>query len=395
MNKTLKYFEGDRTTWILVFLLGLFSFMPVYSASSNIAFLYGDGNVIGMLVKHAVHMGLGFALMYLVHRVNYRYFAPLSLLILPLIVALLAFTLVGGHQVANASRWVRIPFVNVTFQPSALASIVLLAYLARFMAKYGDHFTSFKDTWLRGLLPIAVVCGLILPANFSTAAIVFSLSMIVLFIGGFPLKYIMKIMGLGVAALGLFILLVIAFPNISNRVDTWKTRIESFTSGEAEDNYQVTHAKMAIAEGGILGKGPGKSGQKNFLPQSNSDFIYAIINEEFGLIGGITVMMAYVWLLFRIIRISMRAPDLFGRLLAFGVGFGVIFQAFINMAVAVNLFPVTGQTLPLISAGGSSLWMTCIALGMVQSVARGEAPSAEIVDETEMFNDSIPTDAYA
>lgn len=395
MNKTLKYFEGDRTTWVIVFLLGLFSFMPVYSASSNIAFRYGDGNVMGMLIKHAVHMGLGLSLMYLVHRVQYRYFAPLSMLILPLIAGLLLFTLVNGHEVANASRWVRIPIVNVTFQPSSLASIVLLTYLARYMTKYGDSIKSFKDTWLRGLMPIAIICGLILPANFSTAAIVFSLSIIVLFVGGFPTKYMMRIFILGFAGLALFILLIRAFPDINNRTATWNSRIESFISGDAEANYQAEHAKMAIARGGVLGEGPGKSSQKNFLSQSESDFIYAIINEEFGLIGGVFILMGYVWLLFRIIRISLRAQDKFGQLLAMGVGLGVVFQAFINMGVAVNLLPVTGQPLPLISSGGSSLWMTCIALGMVQSVARGLAPSTEIVEETEMYNDNIPADAYA
>lgn len=395
MNKTLKYFEGDRTTWVIVFLLALFSFMPVYSASSNLAFRYGDGNVISMLIKHAVHMGLGIALMYLVHRVQYRYFAPLSLLIFPLIAGLLAFTLLNGHEVANASRWVKIPIVNVTFQPSALASIVLITYLARYMAKYGDNLAKFRDTWLKGLLPIGIICGLIFPANISTAAIVFSLSMIVLFVGGFPLKYILNIFGIGVAAIGLFVLTTMAFPGMSNRLDTGMTRIESFLFGDEEANYQVEHAKMAIARGGIIGQGPGKSGQKNFLSQSESDFIYAIVNEEFGLIGGVFILMSYVWLFFRIIRISMKAQDKFGRLLAFGIGTGVIFQAFINMGVAVNLLPVTGQPLPLISSGGSSLWMTCIALGMIQSVARGLEPSAEIIDETEMFNDSIPTDAYA
>ncbi len=395
MTKALKYFDGDRTVWVIVFLLGLFSFMPVYSASSNIAFRFGDGHVISMLIKHAVHMGLGLGLMYLVHRVQYRYFAPLSILAFPLIAGLLLFTLINGHEVANASRWVKIPIVNVTFQPSALAAIVLITYLARFMAKYGDNMTSFKSTWIRGLLPIAVVCGLILPANISTAAIVFTLSIIVLFVGGYPLKYIARIFGLGIAGLGLFILTSKALPGVSNRFDTGLTRIESYFSGDAEANYQVDHAKMAIARGGILGEGPGKSSQKNFLSQSESDFIYAIINEEFGIIGGVIILMVYVWLFFRIIRISMRADDKFGKVLAFGVGLGIIFQAFINMGVAVNLLPVTGQPLPLISSGGSSLWMTCMALGMVQSVARGLNASAEIGEETEMYNDSIPQDAYA
>ncbi len=395
MNNALKYFQGDRTLWIIVFLLALFSFMPVYSASSNIAFRFRDGEVISMLIKHGVYMGLGLGLMYLVHRVNYKYFAPLSLLALPLVAGLLIFTMFSGYEVANATRWVKIPIVNVTFQPSALASIVLLTYLARYMTKYGDGIQRFSDTWLRGLLPIAVICILILPSNFSTAAIVFTISMIVLFIGGYPTKYLGRIFILGIVGLGLFVLTVKALPGISNRLDTWVSRIEAFWSGEAEENYQVEHAKMAIARGGPVGVGPGKSSQKNFLSQSESDFIYAIINEEFGMVGGVAVLMSYIWLLFRVIRISIRAQDKFGRLLAFGVGFGVIFQAFINMGVAVNLLPVTGQPLPFISSGGSSLWMTCIALGMLQSVARGLNASPEIVEETEMYNESIPQDAYA
>jgi cell division protein FtsW len=233
--------------------------------------------------------------------------------------------------------------------------------------------------WLPILLPVGIVLALILPANFSTAAIIFVMVMVLLFIGGVHIKPLLQIVGLGIAGLALFILTVTIFPNISNRVATWKARIENFSSGDSEANYQVEKAKMAIAEGYVIGKGPGKSMQKNFLPQSNSDFIYAIISEEFGLIGATFVLVLYIWLFVRIIRIALKAPNIYGQLLAVAAGMGLTLRAIINMGVAVNLFPVTGQTLPLISSGGTSAWMTCAALGIILSVS--QAPAAETTED--------------
>lgn len=387
MSTLLANIKGDRTLWIIAVLLALFSMMPVYSASSNIAFMYGGGNTFSMLAKHAIHLVLGLILMYTAHSVNYKYFGAISRILLPVAAILLLYTLFQGHSVANAARWIRIPFLGWTFQTSAFASVVLMIYLARYLAKADpETLKDFRKSFVQLLLPIFLICGLILPANFSTAALVFFTSMLLLFIGGYPFKNILYIMAMGISALGLFILLVFAFPNISNRVETWKHRLESFWSGSEEDSYQVHKAKMAIAEGRIMGKGPGKSVQKNFLPQSNSDFIYAVIVEEFGLIGGLLVIFFYVLFLVRILIIATRAASTFGTLLAIGTGFGIMIQAFINLGVAVNLLPVTGQTLPLVSAGGSSIWMTCVAIGIILSVSKGS--------EEEQIETETPEIAY-
>lgn len=395
MSTLLQRIQGDRTLWVIALALALFSLMPVYSASSNIAFLYGSGNTLGMLGKHSIHLVLGLILMYAAHKISYKTYGPLSMILLPVAVVLLIYTLFSGHSVANASRWIQIPFLGWTFQTSAFASIVLMIYLARYLAKAeGEKLNSFRKSALPLLGPIFLVCAFILPANFSTAALVFAVAMTVLFMGGYPIKNLAIIIGSGLVGLVLFVLLVLAFPNISNRVETWKSRIENFSEGNAEENYQVTKAKMAIAEGMVVGKGPGKSIQKNFLPQSNSDFIYAVIVEEFGILGGIILLFAYVIFMIRVLIISQKAESKFGMLLAAGMGFSILIQAFVNLGVAVNLLPVTGQTLPLISAGGSSIWMTCLAIGIILSVSKGAANEESIIEETEDPNtENIPAHA--
>ncbi len=245
-----------------------------------------------------------------------------------------------------------------------------MVYLARSLSKKLPSEWTFKTYFFQLLLPIGATCGLILPANLSTAAILFFLSFILLFIAHVPWKFLLSTLGSGVVFLGLFILLVMLFPNISNRVDTWKARIENYQSGNVEDNYQVEKAKMAIANGGLMGMGPGKSIQKNFLPQSTSDFIYAIVIEEYGILGGLSVLAVYFFLLMRFLIVATKAKSLFGSLLVLAAGLGIVFQAFINMGVAVNLLPVTGQTLPMLSQGGSSIWISCTALGIILSVSR-------------------------
>ncbi|WP_417600014.1 FtsW/RodA/SpoVE family cell cycle protein [Owenweeksia hongkongensis] len=394
MSTILQRIQGDRTLWAIAIILALFSLMPVYSASSNIAFLYGSGNTLGMLGKHSIHLVLGLILMYAAHNISYKHYGPLSIILLPIAVVLLIYTLLQGHSVANASRWIQIPFLGWTFQTSAFASIVLMIYIARYLSKVdSEKLKSFKKTLAPLLGPIFLVCGFILPANFSTAALIFTICMVVLFIGGYPLKNLLIIIGSGVAGLLLFILLTLAFPNISNRVETWKARVANFSEGNAEENYQVTKAKMAIAEGMVVGKGPGKSIQKNFLPQSNSDFIYAVIVEEFGMIGGVIILMFYVMFLVRVLIISQKAESKFGMLLAAGTGFAILVQAFVNLGVAVNLLPVTGQTLPLISAGGSSIWMTCLAIGIILSVSRGQITEETLEAEQKETPENIPAHA--
>ncbi|MFM2230825.1 MAG: putative peptidoglycan glycosyltransferase FtsW [Bacteroidota bacterium] len=377
MKKLINSLHGDKVIWALVAFLAVFSFMPVFSASSNLAYMrHGSGNALTYLIKHALHISIGFFIIYKVHKIPYHYFRGLSRIALPIVWALLLYTLVKGTVIegANASRWIQIPFLGVSFQTSTLAAIVLYVFVARYLSKTRETPLTFQSSLFELWLPVFITLGLIFPANFSTAALIFSMVIMIAFIGKYPIKYIVMILGLAVAAAAFFILLVVAFPKaFPNRVDTWKSRIENFTSDKPdEDDYQIEKAKIAIASGKIYGLGPGKSVQKNFLPQSSSDFIYAIIVEEYGLIGGFSVLFFYILLLFRFVVASHKANSLFGKLVVIGLGFPIVFQAMINMAVAVELLPVTGQTLPLISSGGSSVWMTCIALGIILSVTKKE-----------------------
>lgn len=377
MKKLISSLHGDKVIWALVAFLAVFSFMPVFSASSNLAYMrHGSGNALTYLIKHALHISIGFFIIYKVHKIPYHYFRGLSRIALPIVWVLLLYTLVKGTVIegANASRWIQIPFIGISFQTSTLAAIVLYVFVARYLSKTRETPLTFQNSLFELWLPVFITLGLIFPANFSTAALIFSMVIMIAFIGKYPIKYILMILGLAVAAVTFFILLVVAFPKaFHNRVDTWKSRIENFTSDKPdEDDYQIEKAKIAIASGRIYGLGPGKSVQKNFLPQSSSDFIYAIIVEEYGLLGGLSVLFFYILLLFRFVVASHKANSLFGKLVVIGLGFPIVFQAMINMAVAVELLPVTGQTLPLISSGGSSVWMTCIALGIILSVTKKE-----------------------
>lgn len=382
MRTIFKHIKGDRTIWAIVAILAIFSFMPVYSASTNLVYVVGSGSTIGYLMKHMVLLIMGFAIIYLVHKIPYRYFSGGAVLMLPVVVILLLYTLAQGTTIggANASRWIRIPFVGIGFQTSTLAGLVIMVYLARYLAKNKDKTIVFKESLWQLWLPIGLVLALILPANFSTTAIIFFMVLLVCFIGGYPLKYMGYIVGCGIVFLTFFILIAKAFPEaMPNRVQTWQNRIANFSSADGGEDYQVEKAKIAIATGGVLGQGPGKSVQKNFLPQSSSDFIYAIIVEEYGLLGALLIVFIYFLLLFRIMVTVRKASTIFGTLLVIGVGLPIIFQAGINMAVATNMLPVTGQTLPLISSGGTSIWMTCFALGMILSVSASKDETEETI----------------
>lgn len=384
MQTLFKNIKGDRLIWAIVALLAIFSFLPVYSAASNLAYSGGNTSTFAFFVKHFMHLFLGFAIMYGVHKIPYRYFRGLSLIMIPIVLVLLVVTMFQGITIegANASRWIQIPIVGMSFQTSTLASVVLMVYVARYMSKIQDKDITFKASILPLWVPVFLVLVLILPANLSTAAIMFVMVVMLVFIGGYPIRYLLAILGMGVLCLALFVLVAKAFPDaMPNRVDTWMSRLESFTNDDdTEADYQIEKAKIAIATGYIQGVGPGKSIQKNFLPQSSSDFIFAIIIEEYGLIGGISIIILYMWLLFRIVIAAQKADTIFGKLLVLGVGLPIVFQALINMAVAVELFPVTGQTLPLISSGGTSIWMTCLAIGIILSVSAKREEIKELED---------------
>ena len=312
---------------------------------------------------------------------------------LPIVWVLLVYTLVKGTVIdgANASRWIQIPFIGISFQTSTLAAIVLYVFVARYLSKSREVEPTFKQSFIDLWIPVFVTLALIFPANFSTAALIFAMVTMLAFIGKYPLRYIGLILGVGLVSALFFILIAKKFPEaFPNRVDTWISRIDNFMGDKPdEDIYQIEKAKIAIATGGVYGLGPGKSVQKNFLPQSSSDFIFAIIVEEYGLFGAMGILGIYLLLLFRFIIAAHKANSLFGKLVVVGLGFPIVFQALINMAVAVELLPVTGQTLPLISSGGSSVWMTCIAIGIILSVTRKEEEVAAELEEKQKREEAL------
>ena len=367
----LKNIRGDKAIWIVVIALAIFSFLPVYSASSN----FGANLIFSNIIKHISIIFIGIMIMYSTHLVDYKYFKGLSLIILPLVIFLLFFASFQGNVIdgANANRWLNIPILKISFQPSTLASIFLLIYLSNFLSKEKNKSLSFIKTFLLMWFPIILIVALILPSNFSTALLIFIMSTMIIFIAGYKLKHLATLFFLFVLLLSSFLFAVNKFPEIiPNRVDTWTNRIENFVKNDLDDtsNYQINRAKAAIANGKIFGVGAGKSSMKYVLPQSTSDFIYSIIAEEYGTIVAFIILLLYIVLLFRIIIISYKSQTKFGQLVSIAVGIPVVFQAFTNMAVAVQLIPVTGQPLPLVSTGGTSIWITFLAMGILLSVSK-------------------------
>lgn len=369
MQFLLKYIKGDRVIWGVSTLLALFSILVVYSSIVTLAYKYQGGNTEFYLLKHSIILLIGFGLMYFAHKLNYRYYSRMSQLALYLAIPLLLLTLFTGASINDASRWLVIPVINQTFQTSDLAKLALIMFLARMLSRRQEHIKDFNHAFVPIMIPVLLVCGLILPANFSTAAMLFLTCLVLMFIGRINLAYIISLVSIGVVGLAIFIAIVLN-SNVDSRVGTWKARIENFMDGGSQLNYQAEQSKIAIATGGVVGKGPGRSTQRNFLPQAYSDFIFATVIEEYGMIGGVFIVLLYLILFYRGILIARNAPRTFGSLLAVGLSFSLVFQALINMAVAVNLFPVTGQPLPMVSMGGTSIWFTCLSLGIILSVSR-------------------------
>jgi len=392
-----RYLQGDLVIWAVVFLLSLVSAMAVYSSTGTLAHRYQGGNTEYYFIKHFSIILFGWGIIYLVHRVPFKYFSRAAQVMLWLSVPLLIVTLFSGTNLNEASRWLTVPLINLSFQTSDLAKLALIAYLARELSKRQDAVKDFKEGFIHLLWPILLICALILPANFSTSAVLFASSLVLLFIGRVKVMHIAGVLGSG-AVLGSFIVLlsfVVPVEKVLPRFGTWKARVETYISDEkspatSDASYQSDQAKIAIANGGVTGVGPGNSTQRNFLPHPYSDFIYAIILEEWGLAGGLFILFLYLILLFRALRVVHKGESVFGSLLAFGCSFSLVFQAFINMAVAVNLFPVTGQPLPLVSMGGTSIWFTSIAIGMILSVSRATSPSA-VEDKADKAVESAST----
>ncbi len=369
MQYILSKIKGDKVIWLVVIILSVFSILAVYSSTGSLAYKYQDGNTEYYMMKHLFILLFGFLLMYLAHLVKYTYFSRIFQIALYIAVPLLVLTLFVGLNLNEAKRVLPLPF-GFTFQTSDLAKLTLIMYLARMLTKRQDKIKNFKSAFIPIMIPILIVCFLILPANFSTAAILFTTSLVLLFIGRISLKHIFSMIGIGIVVLLIMVMVAKSHPDLLPRVGTWISRVENFKNGDSEDNYQVEQAKIAIASGGIIGKMPGNSEQRYFLPHPYSDFIYAFIIEEYGLIGGVLLVLLYLILLFRAVKIVTKAPNNFGAFLTIGVAFSLVFQAMINMGVAVNLLPVTGQPLPLVSMGGTSIWFTSISIGIILSVSK-------------------------
>ena len=396
--------KGDKVIWAVVLLLAMVSLLSVYSSTGLLAYKMYKGNTEIYLFKQFAFIIAGIMIIYFAHQVNYIIYSKVSKILFLVSIPLLIYTLFFGVSLNEGSRWIRLPIINLTFQTSDLAKLALIMYISRLLSRKQDVIKDFRQGFLPVIIPVAVVCLLIAPANLSTALLIGATCMMLMFIGRVSGKHLL--LTLGVAMIPVVILVLAAMvrhkseepvavkskpeshSHLFVRVDTWINRVEHFIYGsqasKEEDNYQVNQAKIAVANGGWIGLGPGNSRQRNFLPHPYSDFIYAIIIEEYGMIGGAIIMFIYLVFLFRSIRIFRKCPFAFGAFLALGLSFTLMIQAIANMAVNVNLFPVTGVTLPLISMGGSSFLFTCLAIGIILSVARnaeqieGEAAAAAV-----------------
>jgi cell division protein FtsW len=371
MNNWLdKHFKGDRVIWVVVMLLALLSILAVYSSTGTLAYKTQQGNTEYYLLKHLLILFLGFGLMYLAHLFRYTVYARFANIVIAVAIPLLLFTLAMGTNRNEASRWLTLPIINLSFQTSDLAKLALILFVARALSIRQDNIRDFKSAFVPIMLPVLITCALILPANFSTAAVLFATCIILMLVGRIALKYIASLVGIGIVVLALFISISLAIGE-PGRISTWFARMETFVGGkEGSDSYQSQQAYIAIAKGGVVGVGPGNSSQRNFLPHPYSDFIYAIIIEEYGMVGGVMIVILYLVLLFRAVKIVRNSPKAFATFAAIGCAFSLVFQAMINMAVTVGLFPVTGQPLPMLSMGGTSIWFTSIAIGIILSVSR-------------------------
>ncbi|HBG86704.1 MAG TPA: rod shape-determining protein RodA [Marinilabiliaceae bacterium] len=367
-----KYLKGDTVIWSIVIILSVASLLSVYSATGFLAYKHQGGNTSYYMFKQLFSLSVGFGIIVLVHYIPYKWIARFSLMALYGSILLLIITLVAGVNLNMASRWLTIPGIGITFQPSEMAKLALIVYVAKILAQYQKEDDSAGEAFKPIIIYVLIVAGLIFRENLSTALLVVGVSVAMMFVGRVPLKYLL---GSGAVAVGLLALLLFVAPKVDflPRAETWASRVEQFVNPDKADkssSYQSDQSKIAIASGGLLGKGPGNSVQRNFLPHPYSDFIYAIIAEEYGLIGPVIVLLCYLFLLARIGVIVRESNRTFPAFLALGLGLMLVSQAFVNMGVAVGIFPVTGQPLPLVSLGTTSVLFTCIAFGMILGVSR-------------------------
>ena len=413
MNIVNKILKGDKVIWIVTLLLGIISLIVVYSATSALAVSKYSGSTGTVLMKHLGMLVFGFLMMFGASKINYKHYAKIAWLLMIPCLALLLYTLAFGRNINDASRSINVG--GFSFQPSEMAKIILITYLARQLVMMGDTKYNIKDFLIKLALPILATAGLIFSENLSTAMILVFVCMVLLFIGRVKMLHMAALVGLCVVGMGFYLIFDIVKTNIDNkhsrqkaeetmvisaktgefkekqnRIQTWSNRLKSMGEDKGEidrfddKHMQRTYADIAVASGSVFGKGPGKSEQRNFLPHPYSDFIYAIIIEEYGIVGGIVVLLLYIILFTRVIRIVSKRPLTFGSLMAFGLGFLIIIQAMVNMGVSIGLLPVTGQPLPFVSMGGTSLMATGIILGMILSVTCSMEEEQEMSKEQEI-----------
>jgi cell division protein FtsW len=367
-NKLVNALYGDRVIWTVMVILGLFSLLAVYSATGTLAYKETGGNTESFLIKHGLILGLGILITYIVHLLHYMTFSKSAPLLLLISIPLLIYTILFGAEYNDARRWISLPWVGVTFQSSDFAKLALIIYVAKAISAKQDIIKDFNSAFIPIILPIIIVCGLIAPADLSSALLLFFTSFLMMFVGRVSTKYLILLLMLGVVMFSFLIILGQFFPE-AIRLETWVSRMNDFITNP-EGGYQVRQSKIAIASGEWIGMGPGNSIQRNYLPAPYSDFIYAIICEEYGLVGGFSVIILYLILFIRVTRLVTKSPKAFGAMLAFGLAMSMIVQAFANIAVSVHLVPVSGVTLPLISMGGTSVLFTSISFGIILSVSK-------------------------
>ncbi len=363
--------RGDRLVWAILVLLGLFSILAVYSSTGTLAYRERGGNTEAYLFKHGIILAAGLVVTYFAHLLHYRRYMNWSPVLLPMAIILLLYTMILGPEINEARRWIVLPVIGLSFQTSDFAKLALIIYVARAISSKQDYIEDFQSAFLPIIVPVVVVCALIAPADLSTSIILFLTCLLMMFVGRVALKYIGLLMLTGGIVFVMLIMLGRTFPQ-HIRVTTWESRLQEFYSPEpgGADTYQIDQAKIALANGGLTGVGPGNSTQRNYLPYAHADFIYAVICEEYGVIGGGVIIGLYLLLFFRVTRLITKSPKAFGAMVALGLSLVVVIQAFFHIGINVNLLPVTGLTLPLISMGGTSLLFTCIAFGIILSVSK-------------------------
>ena len=361
-------FKGDRVIWAILVLLAIFSIVAVFSSTKTLAYRELDGNTTAYFIKHGLIIILGFFLTYIGHLIHYKRYSNWAPYLIIASIPLLMYTIAFGTEINDARRWISVPFIDITLQTSDFAKLALIIYVARAISSKQDYIKDFQSAFLPIIVPILIICGLIAPADLSSAMLLFVTCMVMMFIGRVALQYIVLLFALGVVVFTFLVTIGQMFPEYI-RSETWISRIKDFTES-VDGSYQIQQSKIAVANGGWIGVGPGNSSQINHLPSAHADFIYAIICEEYGIIGGIFVILLYLFFFFRATRLVTKSPKAFGAMLVIGLSVSLIIQAYANIAVALHLVPVTGLTLPLISMGGTSVLFTCISFGMILSVSK-------------------------